>query len=185
MKLLPRYLTGLMTLILTIMLLMPLDSVAGTYRGNFRNEYLTDSVYLFLYDEDPDADVIFQSARLNPSSDWFIAEQTDIYLWFSGPAADPKSIKFNITFTDGRAARDMLPFTMEWAEYLNGSFAAPDAFGSLTRSPRANGSGYQWISSDEFSSPVPTPLPASTWLLVSGLLFLAGLRRYNQPASKC
>lgn len=167
----PKYIIGFFAVLVIMVMSLPLDAKAGIYKGNFRNDYQADSIYLFLYDEAPDADVIFQNVRLNPASAWSAAAQTETYLWLSGPAVSPKSVKFNLTFTDDRATRDILPFTLEWAEYLNGSFAAPDAFGSLMRGPRQNGAGYQWTASDAFSSPVPTPLPASTWLLLSGLFF--------------
>ncbi len=175
MKQIIKYKFGL--LLVFALLVLPNTATAGTYRSNFWNEYQTDSIYLFLYDDNPSADVIFQDVRFsNPS--WTVAEQSDTYLHLSGPAVDPWNIRFRITFTDNQSSRTILPFTLEWAEYLNGGPSAIDAMGSIELN--RSGGRYNWIASNEFNSVIPNPLPASTWLLVSGICFLVGVRRHTR-----
>jgi hypothetical protein len=166
-------------LIAILLFLMPLHGHAGIYTATFLNEFQTDAVYLFLYDDSRNHDVRFQDVTLTGPSSWGVAEQTDTFLQFSGVnEAGPGDLRFSITFEDGRNSRNMTPFTLEWAEYLNGSPSTSGAMGTL--SFERNRGSLNWVASSDFNSTVPTPIPGSTWLLMSGLFFLAGVRRHNR-----
>lgn len=162
-----------------IVLLMPGAALAGTYTQTFYNEFQTDSIYPFLYDDDKNHDVIFQSVDFTDAS-WSIATSNseNTYLQLSGPVVDPGALQFDITFTGGPNKYRIPSFTLEWAEYLNGVPSASDAMGAITLDRK--GGSYSWIVSNDFNSTVPTPLPASTWLLLSGLFFLVGVRRHTR-----
>ena len=164
-------------LIILVIILSPAAAMAATYSPTFMNEYQTDTIYLFLYDDNPRHDVIFQDISFSSSS-WSVTDQSNTYLHLSGPAADPRDVRFNITFTDNRRTRHILPFTLEWAEYLNGGPSTIDSMGSITLN--RNGSRYNWVASNEFNSTIPNPIPASTWLMLSGICFLVGVRRHSR-----
>lgn len=177
MKSLLGHMTGLLTAVLIMTL--PLDAAAGTYSGGYQNQYQTDSIYLFLYDDNPSLDAIFQDVNLSNPDSWSIVEHTDTYLNLKGLSADPGSVMFDITFSDGRNPHTkMIDFRMEWAEYLNGAPSETNAMGTLL--VERKGKNYNWSSTSDFSSPIPNPLPASTWMLLSGLFFLAGFRRHTR-----
>jgi hypothetical protein len=160
-----------------VILLQPLGAAAGIHSQSFTNGFQTDAIYLFLYDTQPSHDVIFEQVTFN-SAEWSIAAQSATYLELSGPVVDPGNLQMNITFTDGRNASRILPFTLEWAEYLYGAPSAADAMGTIAL--ERNRGGFNWVASDDFTSAVPSPLPASTWLLLSGLFFLVGVRRHTR-----
>ena len=171
-----KYLGAVIAIIIFI---MPLHGHAGTYTTTFLNEFQTDAVYLFLDDVDPDYDVRFQDVTFRGPNSWGIAEQTDTFLQFSGTSeAGPNDLRFRITFQDNSSSRRIIPFTLEWAEYLNGSPSTSDAMGTLSLE-RSRGR-LTWVATNDFNATVPTPIPGSTWLLMSGLFFLAGVRRHNR-----
>lgn len=158
-----------------ILLLAPIHGHAGTFTANFYNEYQTDAVYLFLYDDGP-RDVFFQDVTFSGPRTWEITDQTDTFLHFSGAnEAGPRDLRFRITFADGHSGRNIQPFTLEWAEYLAGGPSTSNAMGTL--SYERNRGRLGWVASSDFTSTVPTPIPGSTWLLLSGIFFLAGVRR--------
>ncbi len=162
-----------------VILFLPLHGHAATYNASFYNEYQTDAVYLFLYDERVNRDVIFADVTFSGPTSWMVADRTNTFLHFSGAnAAGPGDLSFDITFADGRRSPNILPFTLEWTEYLNGGPSASDAMGSI--SLERNRGQLRLVASRDFNSTVPTPLPGSTWLLMSGIFFLAGVRRHTR-----
>ena len=166
-------------LIAILLFIMPLHGHAGTYTATFLNEFQTDAVYLFLYDDRSNQDVRFQDVAFTGPSSWGIAQQTDTFLNFRGTSeAGPGDLRFRITFNDDRNNPNIIPFTIEWAEYLNGSPSTSDAMGTL--SMERDRGRLTWVATNDFNSTVPTPIPGSTWLLMSGLFFLAGVRRHNR-----
>ena len=58
-----------------ILFLIPLNGHAGIYTATFLNEYQTDGLYLFLYDDSPAHDVRFQDVTFNGPGSWVVAEQ--------------------------------------------------------------------------------------------------------------
>ena len=143
-----KYLGAVIAIIIFI---MPLHGHAGTYSATFLNEFQTDAVYLFLYDDRLNQDVRFQDVALTGPSSWGIAQQTDTFLNFSGTSeAGPGDLRFRITFNDDR------------------------------NNPNIIRGRLNMVASSDFNSTVPTPIPGSTWLLMSGLFFLAGVRRHNR-----
>ena len=162
-----------------ILFLIPLNGQAGIYTATFLNEYQTDGLYLFLYDDSADHDVRFQDVTFNGPGSWEIAEQTDTFLHFSGAnEAGPADLRFRITFTDDRNSRFITPFMLEWAEYLDGRPSASDAMGTLSLERRRG--RLSWVATSDFNSTVHSPIPGSTWLLMSGIFFLAGVRRHTR-----
>lgn len=164
-------------LLIVFALLVPSTTVtAGNYSSTFWNEYQTDSIYLFLYDDNNRHDAIFQSVTFSNAT-WSVADQSDTYLHLSGPEAGPWDIAFTLSITDNRNRNArIIPFTLEWAEYLNGSPSAVDAMGSIEFTRGGN----SWVASSDFNSTIPNPIPASTWLLLSGIGFLVGVRRQTR-----
>ncbi len=173
-----KHITYIFSLLVTISwLVCPSNAISGTYTSTFWNEFRTDSIHLFLDDDSNRHDVIFQNVTFSDTN-WSIARQSDTYLHLSGPEADPWNISFTLSFTDNRRASRILPFTLEWAEYMNGGPSATGAMGSIELNRR--GSNYNWVASNEFNSVIPNPIPASTWLLLSGICFLVGVRRHTR-----
>jgi hypothetical protein len=155
-----------------LILLLPWHVQGSTYSARFWNEYNTDAIYLFLYDDHPSRDVIFQDVSLSSPGSWSVIEQSDNYVHLGGPgSAGPNAVIFDITLSDGSRSGRITSFRMEWAEYLDG--IAVDS-GTLSRT------GNRWQVSDDFNSTVPTPIPGSTWLLLSGIFFLVGVRRHSR-----
>ncbi len=174
MKQLKTYIFGL--LVIFALLVLPRTAMAGTYSSTFWNEYQTDSIHLFLYDDSNRHDVIFESVTFSNVT-WSVADQSDTYLHLSGPEAGPWDIGFTLSVTDNRNPNArIIPFTLEWAEYLNGSPSTVDAMGSIAFTRGGN----SWVASSDFNSAIPNPIPASTWLLLSGICFLVGVRRRTQ-----
>ena len=168
------YFLGMVPAIIIFML--PPHALAASYHTTFSNKFQTDAVYLFLYDGSPNRDVIFQNVTFSGPSSWGVAVRTDTFLHFSGAhAAGPGDLNFDITFADGRISPNIIPFRLEWTEYLNGGPSASDAMGSLSLERNRGQLGL--VASSSFNSTVPTPIPGSTWLLMSGIFFLAGVRR--------
>ncbi|MDJ0722096.1 MAG: hypothetical protein QNJ04_10710 [Desulfobacterales bacterium] len=155
-----------------LIVLLPLHVQASTYSTRFWNSHTTDAIYLFVYDDSTARDVIFQDVSLRNPSGWAVLDHTDTYIHLGGTdAADPGSVRFNITFSDGPGRDRITDFRLEWAEYLDG--LSIDS-GTLSRN------GNNWRVSNDFNSAVPTPIPGSTWLLLSGIFFLVGVRRHSR-----
>jgi hypothetical protein len=118
-----------------IVVLLPGAALAGTFTQTFRNGFETDAIYLFLYDDEPNPKVLFEQVTFNSAS-WSIADQSNpnTYLKLTGDAAfDSGNLRMTITLSDGPSANFTTPFSLEWAEYLNGAPSASDAMGTITR----------------------------------------------------
>ena len=170
-------------LLLTGLVCFPSDLRAGSYAVDFNNKFDTDAIYLFLFNEDDNKkDVIFQEINFSTPSNWSVADFSPDYLHLTSTAAAiAGDFDYSITFSDGEKGNGANTFRIEWAEYLNGLPSGDTAQGSLTFSGSMN-SAPTPVSNDVFTSTVPgtvpTPIPASTWLLLSGIFFLVGVRRH-------
>lgn len=133
---------------------------AAPFNQWFRNDFQTDSIFLFITDVDPsDGNVSFRRNVRDPagwSADFDMPDKVEL----SGPQIDPGEW-FRVRFSNDGT------FTLEWAELLNGSIQGKGSIyfdqGAITG------------VSDSFTSSVP--INGSLWLLGSGLICLIGIRR--------
>jgi hypothetical protein len=168
----------LITLAILIVIL-PLSARAALMTQSFVNEYQTDAIYLFILNDNRGADISFDTDPVsfgNAASGWSHTLFDTETLMMAGNTIDPFNGSFDVTFTDNsnRPNRNtnQFDFTLEWAEYLGGTSVGQ---GSIYYQ---NGSMTSF--DDTFTSTVPTPLPASAWMLMSGLALFFGIRRYNK-----
>lgn len=170
----------LITLAILIVIL-PLSARAALMTQSFVNEYQTDAIYLFILNDNRGADISFDTDPVsfgNAASGWSYTLYDTETLMMAGNTIDPYNGLFDVTFTDNsnRPNRNtsQFDFTLEWAEYMGGTSVAQGSIyyqnGSITS------------FDDTFTSTVPTPLPASAWMLMSGLALFLGVRRYNKEA---
>ena len=156
------------TLVL-ILLLAPTAVSAALLEYSFRNFYDTDRIVLTIsptedYDNITFQDVAFEgSALLNG---WNVETLGPATLALEGSAITAGTGDFDLTFSDNNfwtwifGLDYLFDFSLQWDEYLNGSLAGQSTF--------------------EFENGVsqnPVPVPASAWLLLSGLALLVGQRR--------
>ncbi len=146
---------------ITIMLLavMMIGSTlyAAPLTQAFRNDYATDSIFLFI----TAGDVEFESVIRMPA-DWDMGISDPYTLALFGPEIDPGE-KFIIRFSERGS------FTLERAEMLNDVIQGA---GSIFFE-----NGRYVDASAEFDQPIPTPTMPTLWLLGSGLVCLIGVRR--------
>lgn len=152
---------GIMT-ILILTMFSPAASAAPFWM-NFWNEFQTDSVYLFIIDDN----VTFRNVDENQlAPTWTMDTFEPTRLVFSGDTINANQGSFRIQFSDNRDA-----FLLEWAEVLNG-VVQPGHSGTLTFNNRGQivNSAYGPITS-------AVPIPESIWLLGSALICFVGIRR--------
>lgn len=77
---------------------------------------------------------------------------------------------FGITFSDDRRRNFRTNFTMEYALLLDGAIVRTGTF------DWARNRGWTRVG-DSITSTIPTPIGASSWLLLSGLFGVIGVRR--------
>ena len=161
-----------------LLLALPLVLNAATLTQTFENEYETDAVYLFIINDSIGRDVTFDDDPVSiggAAAGWSTTLFDSESLVMQGTTIDAFSGSFTVSFWDGRNGGGnpdaFFDFTLEWAEYLDGSMVAQ---GSIYYDD-----GGIYRTDDNFTSTVPTPVPASVWMLVSGLALLVGLRRSN------
>jgi hypothetical protein len=167
----------LITCLSAILLMMPVTASAATFDQFFYNEYQTDGVYLFILNDSVDTDIHFDADPVafgGTASGWSTTLYDPETLYMQGTTIDPFDGNFTITFTDndGSTGTDVLDFTMEWAELLGGTVLAQ---GSLYYMD-----GNISSADPNFTSTIPTPVPASVWMLFSGLAFVIGIRRNSK-----
>jgi len=162
--------------LLMILLMIPVAASAATLTQSFLNDYVSDSIYLFITDvngrdidfvDDP---VVFGGAASGWSAAVFDDGDT---LVMQGTTIDARSGLFDVTFWDNRNGNGnptaFFDFTLEWAEYSGGVALG---LGSIYYTD-----GVITGADGNFTSTVPTPVPASVWMLFSGLALFVGIRR--------
>lgn len=163
--------------IVATVFLLPLQAEAGSITRTLMNDHRTDAIYLFIVNDETDpfirfADdpVDYRRDAVGWSSTLFDDNST---LLMQGAAVDPRQGRYRVTFADGLTGggNASFDFTLEWAEYFQGTLLEA---GSIYYT---NGSFTGFDGT--FTSTVPTPVPASVWMLVSGLALVVGLRRYH------
>ena len=135
------------------------NSHAAPFTEAFRNDFQTDSIYLFI----TEGSVEFDKWQRIPGNWETGYDQTDM-LSASGPMIDPGE-RFRVKFSDRGT------FTLEWAELLNGVVMGS---GSLFA---VNGNFIGGNNTFTSQSQIPTPATGSLWLLGSGLVCLICIRR--------
>ena len=163
----------------TLMMIMVFPAIAraALINQSFVNEYRTDAVYLFIINDNRSADISFETNPVSfgdDATDWTYTLFGSETLLMEGDPIDPYSGSFRVSFTDNSPRRNtnQFDFTLEWAEYLGGvSVGQGSIYYQNGTIDRFDGN---------FTSTVPTPLPASAWLLMSGLALFVGFRRYTK-----
>lgn len=165
----------LLSLIL-ILMAIPVAASAATFTQSFTNENPADAIYLFIINDNVGRDISFVDDPVNfgdAAAGWNTTLFGTETLVMQGTTIDAYTGSFDVTFWDNRDGNGnptgFFDFTLEWAEYSNGSALAQGSIyytnGGITG---ADGN---------FTSTVPTPVPASLWLAISGLALLVGIRR--------
>lgn len=160
--------------LIAILLMMPVAASAATFDQFFYNEYQTDGVYLFILNDSVDTDIHFEADPVafgGTASGWSTTLYDPESLYVQGTMIDPFDGNFTVSFTDnnGSTGTDVLDFTMEWAEFANGTSLAQGSLYYLD--------GIISSADGNFTSTIPTPVPASVWMLFSGLAMFIGIRR--------
>lgn len=160
-----------------VFFMLTFGAEAATITRTFLNDQTTDAVYLFIVNDQDDPFIRFADepvrflldADANGWQSMLFDDNTTLMMY--GDAIDPRSGRFRVTFQDGLTGggNGGFDFRLEWAEYFQGGVLDQ---GSLYYS---NG-GYTGLD-NTFTSSVPTPVPASVWMMVSGLALLVGLSR--------
>ena len=163
--------------VVAVFISMPFPAEAATTTQTLLNDHQTDAIYLFIVNDQTDPFIRFAADPVDFGRDavgWSSTLFEDnTALLMQGDAIDPRQGRFRVTFDDGLpgGGRDSFDFTLEWAEYYQGT--------SLEQGSIYYSNGRYTGFDDSFNSTVPTPVPASVWMLVSGLGLLVGLRRYH------
>lgn len=160
--------------LILILLIMPFTATAATITESLYNDYQTDAIYLFIINDNQGRDIEFVTDPVvfgNAATDWTTTLFDSESLVMQGTTIDSLSGLFDVTFWDGRTngGNNTFDFTLEWAEYFNG--VAVDQGSLYYLDGEITG------ADDNFTSTVPTPIPASAWMLVSGVALLVGIRR--------
>jgi hypothetical protein len=143
-----------MVSILVMSLIMAGISHAAPFSQTFRNDYQTDSMYLFI----TEGNAAFTQLQRAPRN-WDIGLNEPDMLSIYGPVINPGH-RFRVKFSDRET------FTLEWAELLNGNVMGSGSLFAVD--------GRFVDDNNVFSSQsrLPTPITSSLWLLESGMLFL-------------
>lgn len=152
--------------------IFPAVASAATLDYVYQNEYATDEIRFDIINVTSGAIVDFWDI---PSMGWDIhtsaSNWTDVVsnfhstVLFSAPAGSsiqPGLEVFNLSHWNRSFASNALDdfdFVLQWAEYNGGILQGEDTIA--------------------FVDGIPTPLPASAWMLLSGLAMLVGIRRRN------
>ncbi len=150
-----------MTIGLLAVLMIGSTLYAAPLTQAFRNDYATDSIFLFI----TAGDVEFENVIRMPVY-WDMGISDPYTLALFGFEIDPGE-KFIIRFSERGS------FTLEWAEMLG---SVIQGSGSIFFE-----NGRYVDASAEFDQPVPTPVMPTLWLLGSGLVCLVGVRRKLKP----
>ncbi len=168
----------ILSLILILMTLPVAASAATLTTNDFYNEYQSDAIYLFIINNNTGRDISFVDDPIvfdGATAGWTTTLFSPEALVMQGATIDPYTGNFDVTFWDNRNGNGnptgFFDFTLEWAEYLGGTAVAQ---GSIYYS-----NGGITGTDGNFTSTIPTPVPASLWLAISGLTLLVGLRRYR------
>jgi hypothetical protein len=164
--------------LLMILLMIPVVASAATISQSFLNDYQSDAIYLFIINDNVGRDISFQTDPVvygGAATGWTTTLFDSESLVMQGTTIIPLSGLFDVTFWDNRNGggnpTGFFDFSLEWAEYLGGAAVAQ---GSLYYDNGAI------VGADgNFTSTVPTPVPASAWMLFSGLALFVGIRRHN------
>lgn len=171
----------LIAYIFLILLAFPPLLNAAIFTQTFLNEYESDAIYLFIKNVDEiGRSVVFDDDPVDfglAAGAWSSTLVDSESLIMQGASIAPLSGSFTVSFWDerdgkGNAGKDF-DFTLEWAEYFKGAAVAQGSIYYLD--------GEDYATDGNFTSTVPAsvPVPASVWMLVSGLALLVGLRRYH------
>jgi len=134
-------------------------SYSAPFTQAFRNDFQTDSIFLFI----TKGIVEFDKWQQVPK-DWEVGYDQADMLSISGPMVDPGE-KFRVKFSDRGT------FTLEWAEFLDGVLIGS---GSLFA---VDGNFVGANNSFASQAQIPTPITGTMWLLGSGIVFLFCARR--------
>ncbi len=160
--------------LLILGLLMFTSSGGAAPLDTFVNDTRTDQIYLML---DTAGDVTFQGWVLAPWSvvnppilgdPWNTDMLQDHVLSASGEAFGTNW--WNQGYFTVNVSDNQTDFAMEYAFLLDGLIV--DAGTGLWNAGTAS-----WTWNDNFTSTVPNPIGGTVWLMASGLLALAGIRR--------
>lgn len=165
--------------LLMILLMIPAAVSAATISQSFLNDYQSDAIYLFIINDNVGRDISFVADPVvygGAATGWSTTLFDSESLVMQGTTINALSGIFDVTFWDNRNGggnpTGFFDFTLEWAEYLGGAEVAQ---GSLYYD-----NGGITGSDGNFTSTVPTPVPASVWMLFSGLALFVGIRRHNK-----
>lgn len=168
-------------LIATIALLfIPAVGSAAFMEYVYHNAYEADEIRFNIVNVTSGADISFNTFlwwthdSSDAANDWTWLRTDPQSLVFSDPDNPREGIlpgtgTFTVSVYDGvlfplfSQTSDRFDFTLEWSEWLNGSMVA----GSEGHLDFIDG------------EPIPTPIPASAWMLVSGLAIFLGIRRHR------
>ena len=157
--------------ILSLILLLTAPAVgsAALLSGTYWNTFEANEIRFNLVDGGSlDIRIVFANPG-DAAENWDSQITDGQRVVFGGPgeaAIVPHTGSFRVWFYDNsffNFSSDNFDFTLEWAEYLNGSFLGS---GDIT---------YE----DGEEVPSPVPLPTSAWMLISGLALFVGIRRHS------
>lgn len=165
--------------LILLILIMPAAGRAATITKSLVNDYQTDTIYLFITNDDAGPGISFVSDPVvfgGGAAGWSATLFDTNTLVMQGAPINPLSGQFDVAFWDNRNGNGnpsaFFDFSLEWAEYLGGSAVGQ---GSLYYT-----NGAITGADGNFTSTIPTPIPASAWMLVSGITLLVGIRRYKK-----
>lgn len=128
------------------------------WEQTFKNDFTLNEIHLWI----TEGEVTFVDWK--QPKEWTTPARTETYLMGVGPLIEAEKGTWRVTFAD------KTPFTIEWAEVLNGKIQGS---GTLLWDRK-------WTALDEFTQIIPSAavsIPTTMLLLASGLVGLVGFRQ--------
>ncbi|MFW5836907.1 MAG: hypothetical protein ACOCVM_02790 [Desulfovibrionaceae bacterium] len=153
---------------------------ASSFSVSWGNEFKMDTLNLWVVDSPADGGVDFLSASLSdhkgrPMRGWDVTASSSM-VFAQGKTTPPFKLFADVTFSENTQN-----FAVEWAEiWTKGNGDIKQMFTGTNYYTYEHGRGsWSFTKGDITNAPTtqaPTPIPATAWLLSSGLMLLMGTR---------